>query len=144
MTKSIKIFIFILLSALGQNAYSFGLGLVGSNPEGISFKTNPRSATAFDGAFGWKRSENYSSFSLTGDCLFQKHKYFHYGFGLQITSTSDDNSDDDGTDFALRAPMGIRKFFRRARIEIFAELAAYINTDFNLNVNQALGIRYYF
>lgn len=144
-----------------QRAYSLGLGIVIGGPTGISLKSQPRGATAIDGAV-----------ALSGDRLTLQSQYIkhhsrlvYYGLGARLklnleqdkneytsysslSAKGDDNGDDNDSlglgDVYGRAPLGIRAFFDQ--IEVFGEGALLMqfipSTRFSVDI--AIGARVYF
>jgi len=124
-----------------------GVGVIIGEPTGISFKKWVGQKNAFDGAIAWSFGKE-DALHLHADYLFHAPKAIrldrstipvYYGIGARL-KFQDENR------FGIRFPLGINLYIAEAPIDIFFEIVPILNlapkTD--LDLNAALGIRYYF
>ena len=139
---------------------TFGLGLMLGAPTGLSGKYYLGSDRALDfgigvlGGYGRRDGLHlhmdylWHPVSLVSDPAFELPIYF--GLGARIFDFNDDDYDDDGFAFGLRAPLGIAFDFTNTPIDIFFEVALVIDfysgyrDNVGADLNGAIGLRYYF
>ena len=140
----------------------FGLGIMLGAPSGLSGKYFLDSKHAIDfgvGAIGYYRGRDglhlhldylIHPFSITNNPTFDLPLYFGIGGRLFNFDDNDNNDDRDGLALGVRAPLGVAFDFNRVPLDVFVELALVAdifvgyNDDFGIDVNGAVGIRYWF
>jgi hypothetical protein len=147
-----------LPGAYAQNREGTGLGIMVGEPTGVSFKTWIDQDRAIDAGIAWSFSGD-DSLHLHADYLlhhfgvFKNHKLpgqlpLYYGLGGRIKLEDDDNGrgDDEDTLVGLRLPVGIAYLFAEAPFDLFAEIVPVLDLvpDTDLDLNAAVGVRYYF
>ena len=159
--KRVLVVIVVLAFVLAADAQQegFGLGVIVGEPTGLSLKKWLNDQDAIDVAAAWSFSEN-DSFQLHADYL--RHNYdllqaptlagqlpVYFGVGARIKFKDANNGkgkNDDDTLVGIRIPLGITYLFVVTPLDIFAEIVPILDiapkTD--LDINAALGIRYYF
>ena len=153
-----KMAIIVLLLAVGSaNARmqdKFGLGFIIGEPTGLSLKYWLDDERAIDGAAAWSYSEN-DSFQLHGDYLIHDYELLdarempvYYGIGARL-KFKDDNGrgrNKDDAIFGIRIPVGIEYLFDEAPLDLFFELVPVLDIapDVELDINAAVGMRFYF
>ena len=138
---------FGMTEARGENGLGFGL-IVGE-PTGASIKKWIGETQAVDAAAALSIVGN-GSFQFHADYLFHnfsllKSKEFkgltpvYFGAGGRIKL-------DEDTLVGIRIPFGISYMFADAPFDIFAEVVPVVDVspDTALNINVAVGVRYYF
>lgn len=134
-------------SALAQDRGT-GIGVIVGEPTGVSVKHWLDRDTAVDGAVAWS-FEGRNSFHLHVDWL--RHDFsllpvdsgalpVYVGVGARYKERR-------GTDrFGIRIPVGLAYHFADAPLEIFGEIVPILDLapDTGVNLNAALGIRFYF
>ena len=155
-----KTIMMVALLAIGStNALAednFGLGAIVGEPTGLSLKYWFDDENAIDGAVAWSFSGD-NSLQLHADYL--RHYYFlddsdelmdqspvYYGIGGRLKFKQDEGNDHDDTVFGVRLPLGVTYLFKEAPFDIFAEIAPVVDLspDFDLELNLAIGLRFYF
>jgi hypothetical protein len=144
--KKIIVLIIIGLFAIGLSAQNSGLGLgiILGEPTGISAKMWTNSNTAFDAAAAWSFG-NEGALHLHADMLFHKFSLInekfpvYYGFGARVKLSDDPN-------IGARIPIGIIYVVPNSKFDIFLEAVPVFDLlpDTRLNLNSALGVRYFF
>jgi hypothetical protein len=148
----------------------FGLGLILGNPTGLSMKyylggTGHAIDGAIGGAFG-----GYGGLHLHVDYLFHPvmltrssgfNLPLHVGIGARVLDHNsgrhfDNDRHEDHLHVGARVPLGITFDFTRVPLDAFFEIAVildfisgdsdrrYEDDNFGVDLNAALGIRYYF
>jgi len=136
-----------------------GVGLIVGEPTGISVKNWIGENRAIDAAAAWSFSGN-DSFQLHADYLFhnffltlpddftgQLPVYFGVGCSVKLTDTNDQNGrNDEKASVGIRIPLGISYLFADAPVDIFAEIVPILDVapDTDLDINAAIGVRFYF
>jgi len=125
-----------------------GLGIIVGEPTGASMKYWLDDTIAIDAAVAFSLSDN-NPFQFHADYLMhsamsEKNSttlQSYYGIGARI---ADENDDD--THLGIRIPIGVTYMFRDVPVDLFAEIAPVldITPDVDLDLNGAVGIRYYF
>jgi len=149
--------IVLLLAAASVNARTqddFGIGVIIGEPTGLSVKYWLDEERAIDGAAAWSYSEN-DSFQLHGDYLIHNDELLeanelpvYYGIGARLKFKDDDGRgrNENGAIFGIRVPLGITYLFDEEPLDLFFELVPVLDLapDFDLDINAAVGLRYYF
>ena len=152
-----KIAIIMLLLAASANARTqddFGIGIILGEPTGLSLKYWIDEEIAVDGALAWSYSEN-DSLQLHGDYLVHNYDVLeldempvYYGVGARLKFKDDDGRGRNENDamFGIRFPLGITYLFEDAPLDLFFELVPVLDLspDVDLDINAALGLRFYF
>jgi hypothetical protein len=138
---------------------SFGLGLMVGAPTGLSGKYFYSGDKAFDFGIGavryYRRRDGlhlhadhlWHPVSLVSNADFELPLYLGIGFRL---FDFDDNVNNDGVAIGLRAPIGIAFDLNSTPLDIFIELALVADflvdygDDFDVDLNGAVGFRFYF
>lgn len=134
-----------------------GLGLMVGEPTGISFKAWTSENTAFDAGLAWSLGR-YDAVNIHGDYLWHHFGIFgddikkgqlpiYYGIGGRLVF-ADDYPDPGENNVVLgaRVPVGINYLFEDSPLGLFLEVAPIVNIvpETDLDIDAALGIRYYF
>lgn len=149
--------IVLLLSVSSANARkqdNFGLGFILGEPTGLSLKYWLDEERAVDGAAAWSYSEN-DSFQLHGDYLIHNYEWLnndnlpvYYGIGARLKLKDNDGRgrNQDDAIFGIRIPVGVTYLFDNAPLDLFFELVPVLDLapDVELDINAAVGMRYYF
>ncbi|HCO93501.1 MAG TPA: hypothetical protein DIU00_06055 [Phycisphaerales bacterium] len=149
--------IVLLLSVASTNARTHdnvGVGVILGEPTGFSLKYWLDEERAVDGAAAWSYSEN-DSFQLHGDYLIHDYGFFnddqipvYYGIGARLKLKDDDGRGRNEHDpiFGIRVPLGVTYLFEEAPLDAFFELVPVLDLspDVDLDINVAVGLRYYF
>jgi len=149
--------IVLLLSVASANASThdnFGVGFIIGEPTGFSLKYWLDEERAVDGAAAWSYSEN-DSFQLHGDYLIHNYDLFeaenmpaYYGIGARLKLKDDDGGGRNEHDpiFGIRVPLGVTYLFEEAPFDVFFELVPILDLTpkVELDINAAIGLRYYF
>ena len=148
--------IVLLLSVASSNARTqddFGIGIIIGEPTGLSLKYWLDEERAVDGAAAWSYSEN-DSFQLHGDYLIHNYELLeadlpvYYGIGARLKFKDNDGRGRNRNDaiFGIRIPVGITYLFDDAPFDVFFELVPVLDLapDVELDLNAAIGLRYYF
>ncbi len=138
---------------------TFGIGLILVEPTGLTAKYYLSESTALDFAIGeYDRFRNDDDLGAHVDFLWHPLTLvtadpfilpLYFGLGMRIVDDEDGPEDDDDLSVGLRAPVGVALDFNRVPIDIFIELALLIElindeTDDDVDLDVALGVRYYF
>lgn len=153
-----KMAIIVLLLAVGSaNARmqdAVGLGFIIGEPTGLSLKYWLDEERAIDGAAAWSYSEN-DSFQLHGDYLIHDYELLdarempvYYGIGARLKLKDDEGRgrNEDDAIFGIRVPVGITYLFDDAPLDLFFEIVPVLDIapDVELDINAAVGLRFYF
>jgi hypothetical protein len=125
-----------------------GVGLIVGDPTGLSVEYKLGRNTAIDGAVGLDELD-HDSIYLHAEFLFILPDLLrggpvalapYLGVGAFVVDLKDDLG------LGARAPFGLSLDFRRAPVQIFLELAAFVLLvpDTHSDIGVALGFRYYF
>lgn len=150
--KKIFLFLsFIIITSSITNAQDkgFGLGIIIGEPTGISAKYWTTESNAFDFGLAYSFVQKFSAISIHADYLYHnfnviKSDYrfpIYYGFGARIRFVNDsDNS------LGARGVIGIAWLNNNLPLDIFFEVVPVFNLipATSLNLDMALGARYYF
>jgi len=156
MKCKIAIIVFLLAasSANARTQDDFGIGVIIGEPTGLSLKYWLDEERAIDGAAAWSYSEN-DSFQLHGDYLIHNYEWLearempvYYGIGARLKFKDSDGRGRNENDaiLGIRVPLGITYLFDEAPLDMFFELVPVLDIapDVDLDLNAALGLRYYF
>ena len=156
MKCKIAIIVFLLAasSANARTQDDFGIGVIIGEPTGLSLKYWLDEERAIDGAAAWSYSEN-DSFQLHGDYLIHNYEWLearempvYYGIGVRLKFKDSDGRGRNENDaiLGIRVPLGITYLFDEAPLDMFFELVPVLDIapDVDLDLNAALGLRYYF
>ena len=152
--------LFFLIAAANASAQvnredEFGLGLILGEPTGVSLKYWFDEERAVDGALAWALSED-DSFQMHTDYLFHNYRWsnsdewpVYYGLGALLLFKHDEgrHHDDNKTVFGFRFPIGMSYLFESNEpFELFFEIAPVLELapDADLDLNAAIGLRFYF
>ena len=126
-----------------------GIGVIIGEPTGISIKKWIGETRAVDAAAAWSFSKN-ESFQLHADYLIHNFSLLkledlegrlpvYYGVGCRI------KLDEDAL-IGIRVPFGISYLFADAPVDLFIEIVPILDVapDTDLDINAAIGVRYYF
>jgi hypothetical protein len=141
-------------SASAGTQDDFGVGLILGEPTGLSLKYWIDEDYAIDGAAAWSYSEN-DSFQLHGDYLFHNYDVLeadelpvYYGIGARLKFKDSDGRGRNEHDaiFGIRFPLGVTYLFDDAPVDLFFELVPVLDLspDVDLDLNAAVGLRFYF
>lgn len=147
----------ILLAVTATNARArdtFGLGFIIGEPTGLSLKYWLDDEHAVDGAAAWSSSEN-DSFQLHADYLIHNYELLnaddlpvYYGLGARLKFKDHDGRGRNRNDaiFGIRIPLGVTYLFDDAPLDLFFELVPVLDIapDVDLDINAAIGLRFYF
>lgn len=147
----------ILLAVTATNARArdtFGLGVIIGEPTGLSLKYWLDKEHAIDGAAAWSSSEN-DSFQLHADYLIHNYELLnaddlpvYYGLGARLKFKDHDGRGRNRNDaiFGIRIPLGVTYLFDDAPLDLFFELVPVLDIapDVDLDINAAIGLRFYF
>jgi hypothetical protein len=138
---------------------TFGLGLVVVEPIGLSAKYYLSESTALDFAFGeYDRFRDDDDLGVHADFLWHPFTIattdpfllpLYFGIGARVLDDEDGPDGDDDVNVGVRGPLGVALDFNRVPLDVFFELALIIELvddedDDNVDLDAALGIRYYF
>jgi hypothetical protein len=127
----------------------FGIGVMAGEPTGLSAKLHLNKVNALDFGVAWSFSGS-GHFHLHADYIFHKFGVInvdsgqmplYFGVGARILFR-EDNSDEIG----IRVPIGVAYIFEETPIDLFAEIVPILdlNPDTDLNLNAAIGARFFF
>ena len=147
----------LLLTVASANARTkddVGIGIMIGEPTGLSIKYWLDEERAVDGAAAWSFSEN-DSFQLHGDYLIHNYALLeednlpvYYGVGgrLKFKDSNGRGRNEDDAIFGIRVPLGITYLLVDEPIDLFFELVPVLDLspDVDLDLNVAIGLRYYF
>ena len=127
----------------------FGIGVIGGQPTGITFKYMINDTHGVDLGGGWRTSGD-NEYHIYGDYLYHLNDLvsvpkgqlpFYVGLGARFLIR-----DDRDDKFGLRLPFGVEYLFANAPLGAFAEVVPVLNlspdTDFDLE--GGIGIRFFF
>ena len=132
-----------------------GVGVMLSNPTGVSLKKWSGSTTAIGGGVAWGFG-NQDTFRVHIDYLFHNFALFevpkgslplYYGIGGQIEFEDIGiESQKDDNEVGVRAPIGINYIFEDSPVDAFFELVPRFNfaPSTKFKISGGIGIRYFF
>ena len=127
-----------------------GLGLIISDPSGVSLKWFRSEKLAFDGEISWDFSLHHSYFYFHADYLKQKpvgisskrnlKMLLYYGVGGCFTASGEESG------LGVRIPFGICLMPAAFPVDVFAEIAGNIDIlpYFSFSLKSGIGGRYFF
>jgi hypothetical protein len=147
----------LLLAAASASARTqddFGIGFIAGEPTGLSLKYWLDEECAVDGAAAWSYSEN-DSFQLHGDYLIHNYDLLeadelpvYYGIGARLKFKDSDGRgrNENYAIFGIRVPLGVTYLFDDAPLDLFFEVVPVLDLspDVDLDINAAVGLRFYF
>lgn len=147
--KSVFIFLLVLLTfctAVEANN-GWGIGFMVGNPTGLSFKGWIGKTKAIDAGAAWAFGDE-NKLQLHADYLFHNFRIikvesgqlpFYIGIGGRVKFEAEMR-------VGVRVPVGLCYLFKNHPIDIFFEVVPVIDLapETELNLNAALGIRYFF
>jgi hypothetical protein len=150
---SLTLFFLVLVAGFPAEARDgrsgFGLGVILGEPTGLSMKTWTGASTAFQGAVAWSFS-NETNLHLHLDHVWHRWDLidveegvmpFYFGVGGRLKLR--DETDDE---LGIRIPVGLAYYWTDVPLDLFVELVPILDLapDTELDVNAALGLRYFF
>ena len=158
--KSIIAVIAIVLATASATAHAMdglGVGVIVGEPTGLSLKYWLDDEHAIDGAAAWSFWD-HDGFQLHADYLWHNFDLIdpdsfsgklpvYYGVGGRLKLEDDEGRrHDDHTVFGIRVPLGISYLFADAPFDLFAEVVPVLDLtpDVDLDINVAIGLRFYF
>ena len=148
---------FGLPEARGENG--LGVGVIVGEPTGVSIKKWIGETRAVDAAAAWSFSEN-GSFQFHADYLIHNFyllqpkdfngrlpAYFGVGGRIKIKDANEGKvRNEKDTLVGIRIPFGISYLFADAPVDLFVEVVPILDVapDTDLDINAAIGVRYYF
>ena len=160
----ILLFIFFLTlfcgNAQGPKGKSFGFGLILGDPSGLTVKYLLNNENSIDGYIG---SSYFGNIRIGGDYLWDFDAFnskivkmyagpglvLGFGNGNGVFYKADNSKfyywKDNGLGIAVRAIIGVNVIPKKTPIEIFFELGPLVglSPNFGVNIDAALGIRFY-
>ncbi|MCX7797128.1 MAG: hypothetical protein N2249_00715 [Melioribacter sp.] len=147
-----KYFLFLTITLM-VNAFAqdkdFGLGFMVGEPTGFSAKYWVNNVNAFDGGLAYSFVRKNSAISLHVDYLYHnftliKSQYrfpIYYGFGARLRFIENEKNS-----LGARGVLGIVWLSDNLPLDVFVELVPVFNIfpATALNLDMALGFRYYF
>ncbi|KAF0191133.1 MAG: hypothetical protein FD165_2065 [Gammaproteobacteria bacterium] len=158
--RGVVVVVALLVVAGSANAQDkFGVGIIAGEPTGITVKKWLDNRVAIDAAAAWSFSDN-DSFQFHMDYLIHDYTVFHpkelkgrlplyYGVGGRLKLRDNDNNknkNNDDTLVGIRVPVGVAYLLPNDPFEFFAEIVPTLDIapETDLDINAALGFRYYF
>jgi hypothetical protein len=147
--------LFVAVASVNARTHDdFGIGIIVGEPTGLSLKYWLDEEHAVDGAAAWSYSEN-DSFQLHSDYLIHNYDWLesdklpvYYGIGARVKFKDDDGRgrNENHAIFGIRAPIGITYLFEDEPVDLFFEVVPVLDLspEVELDINAALGIRFYF
>jgi hypothetical protein len=147
--------LFIAVASVNARTHDdFGIGVIIGEPTGLSLKYWLDKEHAVDGAAAWSYSEN-DSFQLHSDYLIHNYDWLeddqlpvYYGVGARLKFKDDDGRGRNRKHaiFGIRAPVGVTYLFDDEPVDLFFELVPVLDLspEVELDINAALGLRFYF
>ena len=156
MKKILTVLLASLLSISAQASESWsglGIGIIAGSPTGVTFKNWTSETTAIDLSAEWTTSSN-DQFHIHADHLIHDFNMIkadgiagslalYYGYGGVIKLNEGKKKD---TVLGIRVPVGLSLLLNKQPVELFIEVAPTLEVvpDTKLNVNAAIGGRFYF
>lgn len=136
------------------------VGIVVGEPTGVTVKKWLNSRVAINTAAAWSFSDN-DSFQFHADYLIHDYTItrhprlggkmpVYYGVGARVKLEEEDNNNigrnNDDTLIGVRIPVGVTYLLPDRPLDIFAEFVPILDIapDTELDLNAAIGVRYYF
>ena len=156
MKSKIAIVVLLLAAALAnaRTHDDFGIGFMVGEPTGLSLKYWIDEESAIDGAAAWSYSEN-DSFQLHGDYLIHNYElleadelplYWGIGARLKFKDSDGRGRNENYAIFGIRVPFGITYLFEDEPLDLFFEVVPVLDLspDLDVDINAAVGLRFYF
>jgi hypothetical protein len=146
----------VVVAASGAARADVGLGVFVGEPTGLDLKIGLARRSALDLVLGWDSvfhdgRDHYAHVTYLATLAVGRGSSVLVPVRLGIGGAIyDDGSFDNGTNLAVRAPLEIGFQFRRAPVEIYAEVALKLtfidqnNNDPTIDVDGGVGFRVYF
>lgn len=144
---------------LAESERRFGAGVALGEPTGFSFKHWLSDANAIDGGIG-AAFDDSDALQLHGDYLWHRYEWLmprnirgalpvYFGLGARLKLDDEDDGkgkSEDKNRFGFRIPIGINYLPYARPYDIFGELVPVLDVapEADLELNVAIGIRYYF
>jgi hypothetical protein len=139
--------VLILAAAPLDASNGFGAGIMLGDPTGISLKSWISKTKAWDGGIAWGLGRDDALY-LHGDLLYHKFNFIpvqegklplYYGAGIRLLFAHESH-------LGVRGVVGLDYMFAGIPLDLFLELAPVLDLvpATELNMNGALGIRYFF
>lgn len=142
------LFVLTVFSNLQAQDRKFGLGVMLGAPTGFSGKYWVSEDNAFDFGVAYSFVETHNALSIHADYLYHESRWFpqfdrldfYYGYGVRIRSNKDETS------LGARGVAGLALMLKEAPMDIFLEIAPVFKLipSTALNLDAAIGVRYYF
>ena len=145
----IAVLVLWIYPVMADDRKPFGIGVIGGQPTGITFKYMINDTHGVDLGAGWRTSGD-NEYHVYGDYLYHLNNLvtvpkgqlpFYVGLGARFLIR-----DDRDDKFGLRLPFGVEYLFANAPLGAFAEVVPVLNlspdTDFDLE--GGIGIRFFF
>jgi hypothetical protein len=140
------VWIILITDASGQSS-GFGAGIMLGDPSGISLKSWLTKNSAWDAGIAWRLGEG-GAFHIHADYLLHKYGFIkvekgslplYYGLGARVLFADD-------THIGARGVVGLDYLFAATPLDIFLEIVPLLDLvpDVDLDINGAIGIRYFF
>ena len=151
---AIMVLLLAVVSANARAQDTFGLGVIVGEPTGLSLKYWLDKEHAIDGAAAWSFAEN-DSFQIHADYLIHDYELlnsddlpFYDGLGARLKFKDNDGRGRNRNDaiFGIRVPLGVTYLFEDAPLDLFFEIVPILDLspDVDLDINAAIGLRFYF
>lgn len=133
-----------------------GVGLIIGEPTGFVVKKWMNNEVAIDGAVAWS-FDGEDSLHVHGDYLLHNYTLLkdqqnqiretipvYYGLGVRVKFEDDKKGED--LQVGIRVPLGINFLLQEHPIDFFAEIVPVMDfaPDTDLDLNAAIGVRYFF
>ena len=129
-------------------AGDFGMGIIAGEPTGLSAKLHLSHASAIDAAVAWSFGGGEDAFLVLADYVLHNFDIIkvdtgtmalYFGIGGRIKFA-------DNEQVGIRVPVGLDYMFQGAPVDIFGELVPILDLvdETELNLNAAVGVRYFF
>ncbi len=155
--KSKIAIIVLLLAVASANAGTqddYGIGVIIGEPTGLSLKYWLDEEIAIDGAVAWSYAEN-DSLQLHSDYLIHNYDLLeadewpvYYGIGARLKFKDDDGNgrNENYAMFGIRFPLGVTYLFDDEPLDLFFEVVPVLDLspDLEMDLNAAVGLRFYF
>ncbi len=150
----------VVQAAVALPKDGLGVGIMAGEPTGVSLKKWIDNDSAVDAGIAWSFSEN-DSFHFHVDYLVHKFDLiepgegkgalpFYFGLGGRVKLKDDDEGrrgrNEEEAMVGIRVPVGLSYLFAKHPVDLFIEVVPVLDVapDTDLDVNAALGVRFYF
>ncbi len=145
---------FLFASAAHAAPKGWGIGFIAGEPTGLVIKKWMNSKNAMDAAVAWSSTRGGDKVEFHMDYLTHNYTMFrsmkrrmpiYFGIGARA-NWADINAGIMNADLAVRVPIGLNYLFSGNKFDFFIEAVPTLNVSgaTNLEVNGAIGVRYYF